>query len=143
MQRLAGDGTLPSNDPESRGLKSKASRYFGRTPSFASFKSAPATTGSNTKASGAGDTGKKNNPIYRAGRSVSSLATRLSLFKRKSAYHMIPATTRSLVSQVFGASLTLIWISGRHMKLMQRQLNPQCHTCPHLTRSSPGQVLEA
>jgi len=94
MQRLASNGTHPSKDPESRGLKSKASRYFGRTPSFASFKSAPPTTGSNTKASGAGDTGKKNNPIFRAGRGVSSLATRLSLFKRESAYHMTPATTR-------------------------------------------------
>jgi hypothetical protein len=81
MQRPA-DGTLPSKDPEPRGFKSKASRYFNRTPSFASFKSAPATTGSKSKAGGFGDTSKNTNPIYKAGRSVSSLASKLLFLKR-------------------------------------------------------------
>jgi hypothetical protein len=84
MQRPA-EGALPSKNPEPHGFKSKASRYFNRTPSFASFKSAPATTGSNSKASGVGNTGKNTNPIYKAGRSVSSLASKLLFFKRKMA----------------------------------------------------------
>lgn len=83
MQPSAHNETPPFTEPEPRGFKSKASRYFNRTPSFASFKSAPATTGRNIRPSGLGDTDKSKGPIFTVRRSISLLAAKLSFFKRE------------------------------------------------------------
>lgn len=83
MQRSAFNDTLPSKESQQRGFKSKASRYFIRTPSFASFKSAPATTDPATGSSQTSITDKGNTRFSKARRSVSFLAARLPFFKRK------------------------------------------------------------
>jgi hypothetical protein len=85
MQRSANNETPPSTKPEQCGFKSKASRYFYRTPSLASFKSAPARTETSTTSCGVGDTSEKGGPIHKARRSVSLLAAKLSFFKREAA----------------------------------------------------------
>lgn len=78
----AGPGEEPaSNPPEQRSFKTKASRYFIRTPSFASFRSSPAAIETNSCHSEQ-DTNSSVSRLKRVQRSVSAFASRLPLINR-------------------------------------------------------------
>lgn len=139
MQRAVRKDTPPSKQADHHSLKSKASRYFIRTPSFASFRSSPNTVDSENTRDRQKDPRTNGSRLQRVRLSVSSLAARLPLFKRMHSMSF-PHFLCSLTSQGTAQNHTWTLLHFATPKLPQQYA--QSVTPESLPSNSDGLVQE-